>query len=359
MTATGRIATVAVLALAVAAVAVPRLLSRRSSDSAGAPPAEATPAAVPRLPVLVHTVREAPLVERLATNGTLRANEQVELTSEIAGQVAAVRFDEGGEVTAGAVLVELDDSELRAQRERASHRVDLARRREARQRQLLDDGLISDQEYDTARTELEVLQAELALVTAQLEKTTIRAPFGGVVGLRYVSPGAYVTPQTRIASLQDLDPMKVDFTVPERYADRIRVGQRVELSVAGSELSYAAEVYAVEPAVDATTRSLIVRARLANPDGRLRPGAFADVSVVVAEVPRALSVPSIAIIPELGGKKVFVVEDDVAVARPVETGIRTDVAVEVTSGVAAGDRVIVSGLERVKSGDPVEAREAG
>ena len=257
------------------------------------------------------------------------------------------------------MLVELDDSELKAQRERAVHRVELARRREVRQRQLRDDGLISDSEYDSARTELDVLQSELALVEAQLEKTAIRAPFGGVVGLRYVSPGAHVTPQTRIASLQDLDPMKVDFTVPERYADRIRVGQRVELSVAGSERTYAAEIYAVEPAVDATTRSLVVRARLANPDGRLRPGAFADVSVVVAEVPRALSVPSVAVIPELGGKKVFVVEDGVAVARPVETGIRTDVAVEVTSGVAAGDRVIVSGLERVKAGDPVEAREAG
>lgn len=357
MTTTGRLAALAVLGLAVAAVAVPRILSMRA-DSAAPSTAEA-PAAAPRLAVLVHTVAPAPLVERLSTTGTLRANEQVEIRSEIAGLVKAVGFREGGEVAAGAVLVELDDTELRAQRERASHRVDLARRREARQRQLLDDGLLSDQEYDTARTELDVLQAELALVEAQLEKTTIRAPFGGVVGLRYVSPGAYVTPQTRIASLQDLDPMKVDFTVPERYAARIAVGQRVELRAAGFEERFAAEIYAVEPAVDAATRSLIVRARLPNPGRRLRPGGFADVAVVIAEVPAALSVPSVAVVPELGGKKVFVVEDGVAIARPVETGIRTDAEVEVTAGLAAGDRVIVSGLERVKAGDLVEAREAG
>jgi membrane fusion protein (multidrug efflux system) len=365
MTRAGRFASLAVLALAVAAVAVPRLLSTRSEPAAGPPgpaanpAAEAGAAAAPRLPVTVHTVASAPLVERLSTTGTLRANEQIEVVSEIAGQVEAVRFQEGSPVAAGEVLVALDASELGAQRERATHRVELARRREARQRQLRDDGLISDQEYDSVRTELDVLRAELALVEAQLEKTAIRAPFEGVVGLRYVSPGAHVTPETRIASLQDLDPMKVDFSVPERYADRIRTGRRVELAVAGVEERFAAEVYAVEPAVEASTRSLIVRARLANPGRRLRPGAFADVAVVVTEVPDALAVPSVAVVPELGGKKVFVVEDGVAVARPVETGIRTDVAVEVTSGLAPGDRVIVGGLERVKAGDPVEAREAG
>lgn len=361
MTRTGRLASFAVFALAVGAVALPRLLSTRSHPADPPAPAAtvALAAATPRLPVTVHTVRAEPLVEQLATTGTLRANEQIELTSEIAGQVAAVRFREGSEVAAGEVLVELDGRELLAERDRASYRVELARRRETRQRQLLDDGLISDQDYDFARTELNVLEAELALVEARLRKTAIRAPFGGVVGLRFVSPGAYVSPQTRIASLQDLDPMKVDFTVPERYAGRIRAGQRVELSVAGLEERFRAEVYAVEPAVEAATRSLVVRARLPNPGRRLRPGAFANVAVVVTEVAEALSIPSIAVIPELGGKKVFVVEDGVAVARPVATGIRTDVAVEVTSGLAAGDRVIVGGLERVKAGDAVQAREAG
>jgi membrane fusion protein (multidrug efflux system) len=308
--------------------------------------------------VTVHTVTPQPLAERLNTTGTLRANEQVELTTEIAGKVESIRFQEGSSVESGEVLLELDDTELSAQHERAIHRVELATRREVRQRQLLDDGLVSPQEYDSVRTELDVLRAELALVEAQLAKTTLRAPFGGIVGLRFVSPGSYVTQQTSIASLQDLDPIKVDFTVPERYAARISIGDRVDLAVAGVDGAFPAEVYAIEPVVDPATRSLVVRARRANPSGRLRPGAFADVAVVISETANALAVPSVAVIPELGGKKVFVVEGGVAQARPIQTGIRTETMVEVTEGLEAGEQVIVSGVERVRAGDAVDVRAA-
>jgi membrane fusion protein (multidrug efflux system) len=351
-----RLVTVGILVVLVGAVAAPRFLARPRGGAA--PSGARGPGAKARIPVSVHTVRAERLVERLSTTGTLRANEQIEVTSEISGQVTEVRFEEGRKVGAGQVLVVLDDTELRAQRDRSLHRAELAERREARQRQLLKDQMISEQEYELAHTELDVLKAELALVQAQLDKTVVRAPFGGIVGLRYVSPGAHVTPQTTIASLQDLDPMKVDFTVPERYANRLHRGGRVELSIAGLEGSYPAEIYAIEPVVDPATRSIVVRARRSNPDGRLRPGAFADVSVVITEVPLALTVPSVAVIPESGGHKVFVVEDSLAQARPIQTGIRTDTAVEVTSGLKAGDQVIVGGLERVSSGDAVAPRPA-
>ncbi|MCB1037485.1 MAG: efflux RND transporter periplasmic adaptor subunit, partial [Acidobacteria bacterium] len=226
MTRSGRFITVAVLALAVAAVAVPRYRAWRSASQSQK--ASAAPTQAPRVPiVVVEEARVQPLIERLSTTGTLRANEQIGLSSEITGQVQALHFQEGARVDKGQVLVEIDAAELTAQKDRAAHRVDLARRREARQRQLLEDGLISSQDYDFVRTDLEVLEAELALVEAQLEKTVIEAPFSGVIGLRFVSPGAYITPQTRIASLQDLDPMKLDFSIPERYADRIAVGQKV------------------------------------------------------------------------------------------------------------------------------------
>jgi len=256
------------------------------------------------------------------------------------------------------VLAELDDAELRARRDQVLHRFELAKRREERGRALLADDLLSPQDYEVLQGELQVQRAELALVEAQLEKTIIRAPFGGRIGLRGVSPGAYVTPQTRIASLQSLNPMKVDFAVPERHADRIRVGQTVEVAVAGVEGRFDAVIYAIEPAIEAATRSLVARARLPNPGLRLRPGQFADVSVVIASTKDALTLPSIAVIPELGGKRVMVVEDGVAAARRIETGIRTDTDVEVTSGLVAGDRVIVSGLERVSPGDPVDMQES-
>jgi len=340
------------LGLLIAAVAVPRFLASKAKDASSERASGPAPERVAR--VAVHAVTTGSLTERLSTTGTLRANEQIDITAEIAGKVAALRFREGASVAKGAVLVEIDASELEAQKQRAAHRVELARRREAREKNLLEEGLISSQDYDFARTDLEVLEAEQALVAAQLGKTTVRAPFGGVVGLRFVSPGAYVTPQSRIASLQDLDPMKVDFSVPERYSGRVAVGQRVELSVAGFEERFEAEIYAIEPVVDSATRSLVVRARLANPEGRLRPGGFADVSVIVEEVVDALLVPSLAVIPELGGKKVFLVEEGVAVSRSVETGIRTEDSVEVLSGVEAGDRVVVRGLQGLNSGTRVE-----
>lgn len=358
MNKTARIASIVVLLLALVAILAPRIFSSSSRGTTSTPAEQAAATEPPRTAVTVHTVQPQVLTEQLSTTGTLRANEQVELTTEIAGKVASIRFREGSRVAAGDVVLELDAAELSAQRERAAHRVDLARRREERQRELLEDGLLSAQEYDFVRTELDVLRAELTLVEAQLSKTTLRAPFGGVIGLRFVSPGAYVTPQTSVASLQDLDPIKVDFTVPERHASRIRLGDVVEIAVAGVEGRFPAEIFAIEPAVDPATRSLVVRARRANPDGKLLPGAFADVQVVVSEVPEALAVPSVAVVPELGGKKVFVVEQGHAQSRPVETGIRTDTMVEVTAGLEAGDQVIVGGVERVRTGDAVDARSA-
>ncbi len=359
MTRSAKLAFCIVFALLIAAVVWPRLSARRAADKQAQAAAEVVTSGPQRVAVVAHTVQSARLVESLSTTGALLANEQVDVVSEIAGHVAELKFREGAVVAAGDVLVELDRTELGAQRDRAAHRVELARRREARQRQLLDDGLISPQDYDFVRTDLDVLESELALVEAQLSKTKVLAPFSGVVGLRFVSPGAYVTPQTRIASLQDLDPMKVDFSVPERYAARIGAGQKVEVRVAGFDDRFTAEIYAIEPEVDAATRSLLVRARLPNSLGRLRPGAFAEVEVIIAEVPAALTVPATAIIPELGGKKVFVVENGAAVARKIETGIRTDTEVEVTSGLEAGDSVIVRGLERVSSGTPVETLAGG
>ncbi len=210
------LAYVAVAAVLVAGALVPRLLSSRSGDPAG-------PAAPAASAVTVQVVTVAPqtLTERLSTTGTVRANENVELVAEIAGKVAAIHFREGARVSAGQVLLEIDDTQLAAERERAAFRLSLAERSEERQRRLLDEGLVSQEEYDFALNELNVLKAELALVEARLVKTRIEAPFGGIIGLRAVSVGSYLTPQTRIATLQDVDPVKIDFSIPEKYAGQL------------------------------------------------------------------------------------------------------------------------------------------
>jgi len=335
--------------LLVGILAVPRLIGGRRDARPAATPA-AAPAA---LGVEVLRVEPRPLAERLATTGTIRANESVELVSEIAGVVRRIDFDEGARVAQGALLVKIDDAELVAQRDRVLYRSRLAESRETRQRELRDQGVISAQDYDVADNELNVLRAELRVVEAELAKTEIRAPFSGIVGLRYVSEGSLLRPDTRIALLVDLDPVKIDFTLPEKYVGRVAAGDRVQFRVKGSERTFTAEVYAVEPRIVAETRSLLLRATTPNPDRALVPGAFADVTLAVDEVADALVVPSIAVVPELGGKKVFVVEDGLAQPRRVETGIRTENEVQITTGLAPGERVIVSAIQRLVPGLPV------
>lgn len=343
-----RLAFAAVGLVLVAAIVWPRLQSRTKEPASA--PAPAAPSAVP---VTVAEVRTQLLTETLSTTGSLRANEYVAVTSEVSGKVREIRFEEGRRVAAGELLVKIDDSELLAQLERARFRVALAAQREAQQKKLLAEGILSQEEYDRQLSEKNVFEAEQRLIETQLKKTEVRAPFGGTLGLRDVSLGAFLSPQTRITTLQDIQPIKLDFSLPEKYAGLVRVGQQVTFRLKGDQTARTARIFAIEPTVDLETRSLLLRAESPNPDGSLLPGAFADVEVAVRSKSDALAVPAIAIVPELGGKKVFVVENGVAQPRSVETGIRTDELVEITSGLAAGEKVITSGLLQVKPGSTV------
>lgn len=344
----GILAAIAILAV----LALPKLLElRKSSTPTSSAQSKKT------LRVRAHRVVPTQLTERLSTTGTVRANEEVEIVSEISGKISNIHFEEGSRVAAGQLLLKIDDSELVAERQQALYRVELAERAEARQQQLLDDGVISSETYDVALGELNVLRAELQLIEAQLLKTEIRAPFGGVIGLRWVSPGSYLSSQTRIASLNDLDPVKLDFLVPEKYSALMKVGDEISFSVEGFNRTFPGAIYAVEPSIDASTRSLRVRARCPNRDGLLVPGAFANVDLVLRSIPDALTVPSIAVIPELGGKKVFVYEGGRAESRSVETGIRSKATVQITSGLTEGDLVITTGILQLQPGVEVEIDE--
>jgi membrane fusion protein (multidrug efflux system) len=306
----------------------------------------------------VETIFATPhrLVERLATLGTIRADEQIDIRSEISGILEEIHFKEGSQVERNQLLVQIEDSEFVAARDRARHRVESARLREQRQRDLLAQGLTSQENYDLALSQFNVLQAELHLAESQLEKTQIRAPFRGIVGLRSVSQGAALTPQTRIATLQKIDMVKVEFTVPETHASQVDVGGTVRFRVKGVSRDYEGQIYAFEPNVDRETRSLRARARCANSDGKLLPGTFADVELAVREVEDALTVPALALIPEMGSKKIFVLEDGHAVPRLVETGIRTDREIQITRGLAPDEQVIVSAIQQLSSGLPVRQK---
>lgn len=312
-------------------------------------------------PLRVETVTlvPAPLAETITSTGTLRAEEGVELQAETNGKVVSINFTEGARVKRGDLLLKLNDGELRATLQRAAYRKELAEIRERRLAKLIETKSVNQQDYDVALSELSVQRAEVALVEAQLAKLEIRAPFDGVVGLRFVSEGAFVNATTRVATLQRLDNLKIDFSVPEKYAGRIRSGSPIAFTVAGGDHKARGEIYAYDPRIDVTTRTILIRAICPNPELRLLPGAFANVEVVLDQVNDAIVVPAVAVIPGVSEKNVFVVADGKAVRRAVETGLRTESVVHILSGLKAGDVVITSGLQQMRAGLPVLPMAAG
>jgi membrane fusion protein, multidrug efflux system len=348
----------AILAIA-AAIAWPKLaplLQRAAVSDAAAVTPIATPSShSSRAPLRVSavTVQSAKFAEMVTATGSLLAEEGVELQAETNGKVVAIRFIEGARVRKGDLLVKLNDADLVATHSRAKYRKQLAVLRERRIAQLLKQGVARQEEYDTALNELNVQDAEIELTEALIAKTEIRAPFDGVVGLRYVSEGSFVNAATRIATLQRLDRLKVDFSVPEKYAGRVRVGSPISFSVAGGESRFSGAIYAVDPRIDSATRTVLIRALCPNPDGRLLPGAFANVGVTLAELSGALLVPAIAVVPGLHDKNVFVVKDGKAERRAVQTGTRMESTVHILSGLQTGDVVITSGLQQMRSGQEV------
>ena len=347
--------------LAIAVILVVALLWPQMRDAANQPAqaAPATPAPRPAVPVRVFTVRPQLLEDKIQVNGNILPDEEAELRGEVSGRVVDIHFEEGQTIEAGTILVKINDAELQAEKKRLTHEISLATDIEKRQRRLLAEGTTSQENYDRALNRLNTLDAELEVVNAQLEKNLITAPFDGVVGFRYISTGSYVTPNTLIAHILKIDPVKIDFAIPEKYADKVGLGNRVSFSLPSKSGTFQGEVYAIEPRIDPVTRTLPIRARAANPDGRLIPGSFASVSLVFEERTNALLIPSEALIPILSGQKVFVELDGKAHERVITTGIRTDRMVEVTQGLKAGERVITAGILSLREGAAVKVTDQG
>lgn len=295
--------------------------------------------------------------DRIFSTGTIQANEVVELATESSGIIEDIFLDEGSRVEKGDLLLKINDSELQAERQRAQFRLNLADQREERQARLLDRGGISQDDYDATLNEVNVLKSELRLIDAQIEKKELKAPFTGILGLKYVSPGAYITPSSRIASLQEVNPVKIDFSIPERYISKIRAGISINFTVQGVDSTFIGEVYAVEPRVDTETRTLQIRALSENDGNLLYPGAFANIELILDQINDALMVPTIAIIPELNAQKVFVSNNGTVKQRMVSTGIRTSEKVQIIDGLEHGDVVLTTGLLQVRPGMEVSVTE--
>lgn len=288
------------------------------------------------------------------SSGTIQANDVVDLRSESSGRIVDIHFEEGRSVSAGELLLKINDNELQAQRRRAQFQLSLAEQREQRQERLLNRGGVSQEEYDATVNEVNVLIAEIDLIDAQIEKTEIRAPFDGMVGLKFVSTGSFISSDTHIATLNDIDPVKVDFSVPERYFTRVDVGDQINFNVQGHDSTFTGEVYAIEPRIDTQTRTLQIRAISENPEGMLVPGAFANIELILDSSDDALMLPTIAVIPELNRQKVFVYRNGEVEEVEIRTGIRTDRAVRIVDGLVPGDTVLTTGLLQARAGMPVE-----
>ena len=289
----------------------------------------------------------------LALSGSIEANEQVEIRSEVSGIVKTINFQEGSNIAKGQVLLKVDDIELKAQLAQAKTKQNLASENERRAKLLLQKEAISQEEYDVARADHQSAKAQSQLILAQIEKTTVRAPFSGKIGLRSISPGTYVTPALLIAKLVNIGQLKITFSIPEKYTSQVKKNGTITFKVTGSDRTYTAKIYAIEPEVEIATRTLKVRALADNKDGKLLPGTFADVQLPLDIIKDAVVIPTEAIIPVQDGKKVFIANKGMAKEIMVETATRTDASILVLSGLKAGDTVLTSGVMSLKDEAPI------
>jgi membrane fusion protein (multidrug efflux system) len=312
--------------------------------------------AMPPSPVEVAAARTDTVVDAIDATGQVEALQAIELRPEIEGRITEILVQEGTEVAADAALFRIDDQELKAQVARAEADRDLARQALARTRDLLAQRASSPSDLERAEATARSTQAELDLLNVRLRRTTVRAPFAGAAGQRWVSTGDYVTTSSRLVSLQTVNPQRVAFSVPERYAARLKRGQVVRFRVAAlSGQEFTGTVDFVDPVVQLPGRTILIKAVVPNGRRLLQPGMFAEARLATEVRSRAVVIPEDALVPLSGSQFVWVVAEGKATRRTVGVGVRTPGFVEVTSGVEAGEQVVVGGQERLFEGAPLAA----
>ncbi|WP_428635170.1 efflux RND transporter periplasmic adaptor subunit [Sedimenticola sp.] len=316
--------------------------------------AAAPPGGMPPMPVEAQPVTVGEIVRSADTVGNLLGYEAVVLRPQIQGKVEKILFEEGQPVTAGQPMVQLDDDQYRAELDEAVANRDLSDANYRRTQELIKRKVASQTDKDKAYAELQANKARVALKKEALSKTVLAAPFDGIAGLRAVSVGDVVTPGQALVEVVDIDPIKVDFRVPEKYVGEVQQGQQIKIRVdAFPGEKFIGEVYAVAPLIDSNGRNLQMRATVPNADSRLRPGMFARVELAMKRYENAISVPEEAIVPMGDKQLVYRIKDGKAEMVPVKLGIRHQAMVQVVQGLEPGDVVITAGQIKVRPGAPV------
>ena len=306
------------------------------------------------LNVTAKVLKPHMLTDEILSVGKLVPDEEVQLTFETSGKITDIYFEEGTFVEEGTLLAKVNDSQLQAQLSRLEAQVPLAEGRVYRQSTLLQRDAVSKEALEIVNTELATLKADIEQVKAHIKMTELRAPFDGIIGLRQVSTGAYASPSTIVATLTSISPIKVEFTVSERYARDVKKGTNLTFNVDGYTTPFEAKVYATESSLDPETHNLTVRAIYANSDQLLMPGQYTGIRLKQKEIRDAISVPAEAIVPEMGKNKVFVYRSGKAEPVDIITGLRTDAEVQVIEGLQRGDTILTSGTLQLRKGSDVK-----
>lgn len=344
--------TILIIVVIVVIVAYPKLKPFLNSTS------EASKAALmnsarPKLNVSGFIVKPQELSEYVKATGTLRPAEEVDMSFETSGKIVSIKFTEGTRVKKGELLAKINDKPLQAQLEKLLAGKTLTESKEFRQRSLLDKDAISQESYDQIVTELQIIEADINLIQARISETELRAPFDGIIGLRYLSEGAYATPSIKIAKLIKISPLKIEFSIPERYASEIKIGYPVTFMVDANNNIFEATVYAVDPKIDIDTRTIVLRALYPNKNEEFKSGRYASITLKMSQIENAIAIPTEALIPEMDGEKVFIYKSGKASTVRVETGLRTADQIQITNGLKFGDTLLTSGILQLRENLPI------
>ena len=291
--------------------------------------------------------------ELINSNGTLQPDEQVDLSFETSGKIVGINFTEGTRVKKGDLLAKINDKPLQAQLDKLEAQLKMSEAKEFRQRSLLDKDAISQESYDQVQTDVQSLKADIDLIKARISETELRAPFDGIIGLRNLSEGSFATPATKIAPLVKISPLKIEFSIPEKYSSEIKIGYPVTFTIDGNDHPFEAAVYAIDPKIDIVTRVILLRALYPNKGEELKSGKYAHISLQLSKIKETIAIPTEALIPEMEGVKVFIYKNGKAQSVKVNTGLRTESKIQITEGLKFGDTLITSGIMQLRQNLPI------
>jgi membrane fusion protein (multidrug efflux system) len=306
-----------------------------------------------KLNAVGFVIKPTIMSELINQTGTLRPDEEVDLAFETSGKIVGINFTEGTRVKKGDLLAKINDRPLQAQLEKLEAQLRMSQAKEFRQKSLLDKDAISQESYDQVQTDVQSLKADINLIKARISETELRAPFDGIIGLRYLSEGSYASSSTKIARLIKISPLKIEFSISEKYASEIRIGYPITFKIAGNNQVFNATVYAIDPKIDIDTRTIVLRALYQNKNEELRPGIFAGVTLELSRIDNAIAIPTEALIPEMEGEKVFIYRKGKAQSIKVTTGLRTEAKIQITTGLKYGDTLITSGIMQLRQNLPI------